>query len=210
MTNKEKFTDANSDYNVHIIGRSVLVTEAMKLHAQEKLSKIDRLHNHVMDIHVTMDIEHLQHKVVIIAKFDHFKVKAEANSTDMYASIDLAVDRLQKQLKRWKERIKEHHDKKLSSIDLDVLFFKNPYYSELEEFNAEIEEENTKQAQKLLHQPQVLGRKTIPLKELKVDEAIMKLELSKDSFLLYRSEEDRKLKVMYRRKDGNYGIIQPE
>lgn len=200
----------NSEYNITIVGKSVLVTDAMKAHAQEKLSKIEKFHNHIMHIHVKMDIEHLTHKVVIIAKFDHFKVKAEAESNDMYVSIDLAVDRLQRQLRRWKEQIQDHSQKKLSAIDLDVLFLKKPYYRELEEFNAEIEEENAKKAKSELELPHMTGRKKIPLKELTTDEAIMKLELSKDHFLLYRSEEDRKLKVMYRREDGNYGIIQPE
>lgn len=200
----------NPEYNISIVGRSVLVTDAMKLHAQEKLSKIEKFHNHIMNIQVKMDIEHLTHKVVIIAKFDHFKVKAEAESNDMYASIDLAVDRLERQLSRWKEQIQDHSQKKLSSIDLDVLFLNKPYYRELEAINIEIEEENAKQAKKKLEPPHMTGKKTIPLKELKIDEAMMKLELSKDHFLLYRSEEDRKLKVMYRRNDGNYGIIQSE
>ncbi len=200
----------NPEYNITIIGRSVLVTDAMKAHAQDKLSKIERFHNHIMNIQVKMDIEHLTHKVVIIAKFDHFKVKAEAESTDMYASIDLAIDRMQRQLRRWKEQIQSHSQKKLSTVDLDVLFFKNPYAKEIAEFNAEIEEENARKAKSKLELPHVTGRKTIPLKELSIDEAVMKLELSKDHFLLYRSEEDRKLKVMYRREDGNYGIIQPE
>lgn len=48
------------------------------------------------------------------------------------------------------------------------------------------------------------------LKELTREEALMKMELSRDAFLVYRSEEDRRLKVLYRRKDGNYGIIEPE
>lgn len=198
------------EYKIEIVGRSVLVTDAMKRHAEEKLSKIEKFHNHIMNIHVTMDITHLTHKVTIIAKFDHFKVKAEGESNDMYASIDLAVERLESQFRRWKEKIQEHHQKKLSSIDLDVLFLKKPYYRELEEFNAEIAEESAAREKRKSELPHMTSRKKIPLKDLTADEAIMKLELSKDAFLLYRSEEDRKLKVMYRRKDGDYGIIQPE
>ncbi len=199
-----------SEHKINVIGRSVLVTDAMKKHAQDKLSKIDKFHNHVMHIQITMDIEHLKHKVVIVAKFEHFKVKAEAESTDMYASIDLAVDRLQSQLRRWKDKIQDHGRKKANSVDLDVLFFSNPYVKEIEQFNAEIEAANLQAEKKRTDFPHMTKCKQIPLKELNVEEAMMKLELSKDNFLLYRSEEDRKLKVMYRRKDGNYGIIQPE
>ncbi len=198
-----------SGHVVQVIGRNVLVTPAMKQHAIDKLAKIERLQNHVMDIHVVMDIQHLDHTVSIVASFSHFKVKAEATSSDMYASIDLAVDRLQKQLTKWKDRIHSHMQKKLSVVDMEVNVLQRPY-NELDEFNADIEIQNKEEAASKVTLPKVTGKKTLPLKELTTQEAIMKMELSNDSFLIYRSEEDKKLKVIYRREDGNYGIIQPE
>ncbi len=197
-----------AEHTVHVVGRNVLVTPAMKQHAMDKIAKIERLQNQMMDIQVVMDIEHLDHMVSIVARFAHFKVKAEAKSTDMYASIDLAVDRLQKQLTRWKDRIHSHMQKKLSVVDMEVNVLQRPY-NELEEFNADIEIKNREEAKKTVSFPKITGSKTLPLKELNTEEAIMKMELSNDNFLVYRSEEDRKLKVIYRRKDGNYGIIQP-
>jgi putative sigma-54 modulation protein len=58
--------------------------------------------------------------------------------------------------------------------------------------------------------PQIIGTETKPLKMLTLDEAIMKVDLSGDNFLIFRCEEDQKLKVLYRRTDGHYGLIQPE
>lgn len=200
----------NESYTVTIVGRNVLVTEAMKRHAKEKLEKLERLHSHPMHITVTMDIEHMQHTVKILAKFDHFTAKTEAESTDMYVSIDKAVEKLQTKLRRWREKIRDHGKKQAVSVDLDVLFFSNPYRSELEEYNAEIAEINDCEGKKRFEVPHMTSCKKISLKELTAEEAMMKLDLSKDPFLLYRSEEDRKLKVMYRRNDGNFGIIQPE
>lgn len=211
MTNKSKnFEAGSSGYEIEIVGRNVLVTEAMKSYAREKLSKIDKLHNHVLHIHVTMDIEHLLHRVVIVAKLDHFKVKAHGDSNDMYASIDMAVDRFQKQLYRWKDRIQDHSQKGLSGVDLEVFLLEKAYSNELDGYNLEIEEANNKRDAKNRQLAHVVGKKKISLKELNMDEAVVKMELSNDPFLVYRSEEDHKLKVMYRRKDGNYGIIQPE
>lgn len=211
MTNKSKNFEAGSPgYDIEIVGRNVQVTEAMKTYAREKLSKIEKLHNHILQVHVTMDIEHLLHKVVIIAKLDHFKVKAHGESTDMYASVDMAVDRLQKQLYRWKDRIQDHSRKGLSGVDLEVFLLEKAYSNEIDEYNLEIEAANAKQEAKSHQLARVVGKKKISLKELNTDEAVVKMELSHDPFLVYRSEEDHKLKVMYRRKDGNYGIIQPE
>ena len=210
MTNKDKFADKDSlGYNIQVIGRNVLVTEAMKQYALDKLSKIERFQNHIMDFHVVMDIEHLEHTVSLVVKFDHFRVAAHAKSLDMYASVDLAMDRLQAQLRRWKDKMHNHSQKKRSVIDMEVGIFERPY-SEVEEFNDEIESQNAKKKSKEMGVPKVRGRKTVPLKTLNADEAIMKMELSNDQFLIYRAEEDQKLKVMYRRKDGNYGIVQPE
>ncbi len=204
MLNK-KFPEEES-YNIQINGRHVQVTDAMKQYAETKLAKIERFHNHIMDIHVTMDIQKIEHSVTLVIKFDHFKIKSHASTTDMYASIDQAVDKLQKQIRRWKEKIQEHSNKKLSAVDIKVNVVKRPF-NELDEINAEIESERMHDIEKTLTPGHIIGEKTIPLKDLLVDEAIMKMELSGDAFLLYRSQEDRKIKVIYRRDDGNYGII---
>lgn len=207
MTNPNKFPE--EDVNIQIIGRHLQVTEAMKQYAQSKLSKIERFHNHIMDIHVTMDIQNIDHSVVIIVKFDHLKVKSHAVSTDMYASIDLAVDRLQRQLRRWKGKIQDHSKKKFSSVDVKINVFQKPY-NELEEINQEIEAETDFVHEQELIPGHIIDEETIPLKTLRTDEAIMKMELSGDHFLIYRGEEDRKIKVIYRRNDGNYGVVQAE
>ena len=204
MPNKKFPEDDN--YNIQINGRHVLVTDAMKQHVQDKLAKIERFHNHIMDIHVTMDIQKIEHSVTIIVKFDHFKIKSHASSTDMYVSIDQAVDKLQKQIRRWKEKIQAHSSKKLAFTDIKVNVIKRPF-NELDEINAEIESERVHDLEKTLMPGHVIGERTIPLKELLTEEAVMKMELSGDPFLLYKCQEDRKIKVMYRTKDGNYGII---
>lgn len=211
MVDKAKFAqqDEALGYRLTIIGRNVYVTEAMKSHAFEKLSKLDKFHNHVVDLHVTLDIQKLEHSCVIILKFDHFKVKVACASTDMYASIDKAVEKLQSKIRRWKSRIQDHHKKPLSIVDMHVNVLQRPYDIS-EEINAEIEDEAKKAMMDEYRPHKVIGSDRRSLKVLTMDEAVMKMELSDDYFLIFRGEEDRKLKVIYRRSDGNYGIILPE
>lgn len=209
MAAKSKFEEEGSAYRVEIIGRNVQVTEAMKNHALAKLSKIEEFHRHIMHVHVTLDIQKLEHLCTIIAKFNHFNVKAMASSTDMYVSIDKAVHRLESKIRKWKSHIEDHQRKKLSVVDMQVNVIRRPY-DELEEINSEIEAKAISAAQAAFLPPQVMATETTPLKTLTLEEALMKIDLNGDTFLIYRSEEDRKLKVLYRRKDGNYGIIQPE
>jgi putative sigma-54 modulation protein len=209
MVDKAKFLEDEQGYRITIVGRHVFVTEAMKNYALEKLSKIDRFHNHVLDLHVTMDIQKLEHSVMIVLKFNHFKIKVGSASTDMYVSIDKAVDKLQSQLRRWKGKIQDHHKKTPSIVDLQVSILQKPY-TDLDEINDEIESANRQAELEEYRPPKIIGNETRSMKMLTAAEAVMKMELSGDGFMLFRGEEDNKLKVIYRREDGNYGIILPE
>lgn len=211
MVDISKFTEQEEalGYRLTVVGRNVYVTDAMKNHVFTQLSKIDRFHNHVVDLHVTLDIQKLEHSCVIILKFDHFKVKVSASSTDMYASIDKAIDKLKEKIRRWKDRIQDHHKKSLKVIDMQVNVLQRPY-NELEEINAEIEKENKQKVASEYRPPKIIGNDKKALKTLTSEEAIMKMELSDDPFMIFRSEEDKKLRVIYRRNDGNYGVILPE
>ncbi len=211
MVDKSKFLEQEEALGMrfNIVGRNVYVTESMKNYALDKLSKIDRFHNHIMDLHVNLDIQKLEHSCVIILKFAHLKIKVGASSTDMYATIDKAVDKLQAKIRHWKSRIQDHHKKPLSLIDMKVNVLQRPY-DPVEEINEEIENESKKEMIEEYKPSKVIGTDKRPLKILTTDEAVMKMVLSGDPFLLFRGEEDHKLKVIYRRSDGNFGIILPE
>ncbi len=211
MVDKAKFTEQEEamGLRINILGRNVYVTDAMKNHAYDKLSKIDRFHNHVMDLHVTMDIQKMEQSVVILLQLDHFRVKVSASSTDMYASIDKAVEKLQAKIRRWKSRIQDHHKKGRSAVAMQINVLQRPF-DDLEMINAAIESENLVQQIEEYRPPQIIGSDTRPLKTLTTEEAIMKMELSDDHFMLFKGIEDNKFKVIYRRKDGHYGLIFPE
>jgi len=210
MVDKNKFKEEDAlGYRVDIIGRNVQITEPIRAYIWDKLSKIERFHNHIMHMHITLEIQKLEHICAIVLKIDHTQVKCQADCTDMYASIDRAIDRLHNLMSRYKSRIQDHHKKKLSIIDMQVNVLQRPY-NEVEEINAEIEAVSVKKKIDVYKAPKIIGTETKPLKMLTVDEAVMKMDLSGNSFLLFRSEEDQKLKVLYRRTDGHYGLIQPE
>lgn len=208
MVDITKFTEQEKALGkrISILGRNVFVTDSMKDYADEKLSKIEKFHNHIMDIHVIMDVQKMEQSVVIMLHLEHFRVKVSASSTDMYASIDKAVDKLQAKIRRWKSRIQDHHKKGRSVVDMQINVLKRPF-TDVDFINEAIEIENEAERLEEYQPPQIIGTDSRPLKTLTTEEAIMKMELSDDSFMLYRCEEDQRLKVIYRRKDGNYGQI---
>ncbi len=210
MAAKDKFKEEESaGYRVDIIGRNLQITDSIRAYVWDKLSKIERFHNHIIHFHMTLEIQKLEHICTIILKIDHTQVKCQANSTDMYATIDRAIDRLKSLLARYKSRIQDHHRKKLSVIDVQVNVLERPF-NEVESINAEIDEVSAKKELEEYTSAKIIGTETRPLKMLTIDEAVMKMDLSGDDFLLFRCEEDQKLKVLYRRTDGHYGLIQPE
>ncbi|WP_068467165.1 ribosome hibernation-promoting factor, HPF/YfiA family [Candidatus Protochlamydia phocaeensis] len=208
MNRKERALEfVNEGYNIKITGRHVEITDPMKDYAIEKISKIERFMNRIIDVTVIMDIQRFDHRVEIILKAGNIKITSQASSQDMYASIDKAVDKLEAQIRRYKSKIQDHHAKGRAIIDMNVNILRRP--AEEEELDLEEEVDNATTADQL-RPHEIIKQETLPLKTLTYDEAIMKMELSNDAFLIFKNEADQKLKVIYRRKDSNYGIIEPE
>lgn len=210
MNRKEKAAALDVGYDIQVTGRNVLVTDSMKDYAIEKVSKIDRFINRVIDVTVTMDIQKIDHKVDIVMKVNHIKIRASAFTTDMYVSIDMAVDKLQTQLLRYKKKLQDHQAKGVKFIEMNVNVVEPHRMDDLNDVNDDIDDETQKKMVQSYEPHKVVDKEKKALKLLSLDEAIMKMELSQDVFLVYRSEDDRKIKVIYRRCDGNFGIIEPE
>lgn len=211
MTSKAKVEEfKDQGYNVQVTGLHVLVTEAMKNYAIERLGKLERFSDRIIDAVVTMDIQKIEHRVTIVLKVDHTKIKSGAASEDMYDAINQAVDKLQKQLKKYKSKLQDHQARSMASIDMNVNVVRPARDQEIDEINEEIEDENRRELMQRYSPHRIVAKELLSLKTLTYDEALMKMDLSQDAFLIFKSEDDHKLKVMYRRKDGNYGVIELE
>ena len=195
-------------YNVLIQGRHMQVTDALRQHAIDKLQKLERLTDKLTDIHVTLSKQREDNRADVLMHFGHFTVKVHAVTTDMYASIEKAVDKLSHLLHKYKEKIRDHHTKGHAEVAMNV-----DIYAEgeaVENFNKEIKEKEVRDLKERYQLHTVIRREKKPLKTLTRPEAIIKMELSSEPFMVFRSEEDHKLKVIYRLEDDNFGIIEPE
>lgn len=199
-----EFTD--TAWDIQVTGRNVDITDPMKNYAIEKVSKIERFMDRIIDVNVIMDIQKLQHRVEIILKAGNLKITSHAVTTDMYVSIDQAVDKLEAQILRYKSKIQDHHAKGHAELNMPVNVISA---AEIEEDLDLDEGIIDKQELNRFKPHRVIKQEMRPLKTLTYDEAVMKMELSGDMFLVFKNEADQKLKVIYRRKDDNYGIIEP-
>lgn len=195
---------ADEGYNIQITGRHVEVTDAMKNYAMEKAAKIEKFSDRIVDINIILEIQKLDRRAEIILKAGHTKIVGVGSSTDMYVSIDKAVDKIESQLRRYNKKLHDHLSKgqSLSDIEMNVNVIRAPTQAELDQEIIDLSEG------KEFHE--IVKQEKLPLKMLTMGECLMKMELSGDSFMIFKCEEDQKLKVIYRRKDENYGIIEPQ
>jgi putative sigma-54 modulation protein len=204
---KQKTFDVDG-YSVAITGKNIQVTEAIENYVMEKLSKLERFANHILDVTVVLDIQKVTHTASISMKFLHFRINVTANTEDTYSAIDKAADKLYVLIQKYKKKLQNHRHSHLADVDLNVNVFKPRHVDDLAEINDEIEKVNLEEEKKKYKFHDVVAKEQLPLKILRQDEAIMKMELSGDIFMLYKGEEDQKIKVIYRRDDDNYGIIE--
>jgi len=197
------------EYTVSVIGKNIEITKPIRDYIEDKISKIEKITNHIIEVDVRLDVQKLNHTVDILLKFSHFRVKVGAITENMYSAIDKAFERLHTKLLRWKSRIQDHHARGVSVTEMEINVLDHGR-DEVEQINEEIADANNQKLEEEYSLPTVVKKKMRPLKHLTLDEAVMKMELSDDHFMVFRSEEEQNLKVIYRRRDGSYGIISTE
>jgi putative sigma-54 modulation protein len=199
---REKFE--GKEYALELVGRHDPLTEAMKDYAIEKLEKIERYGIEIIDARIVIDHQRFLHTVEYVVLAGKIKVRVEAQDPDFYAAVDFAAKKLQTKFERYHQRLKEHHQKGVPEVELSMQVLRS---SDLTEINDEIDEANFKEMERALQPGEIVEKHRAVLKTLTLKEAVMKMDLSEDSFLVFRSEEDQKLKVLSRLEDGNYGLL---
>jgi len=205
MKKAEQFD--NEGYNISILAKHFQMTDAIRSYVLEKLAKIEKITEQIIDVAVALEARKLDFSCSILMNFIHFHIKAQASESDIYAAIDKATDRIRNLIRKYKTKLQSRRFKDLTTVDIHVNVVK-PLQDDLKIINDEIEAENAarEQAEHSLHP--VVAKETMPLKTLTQDEAVIKMEIGGEPFLIFRGEEDQKIKVIYRRADENYGIVQ--
>lgn len=205
MSKPNKF--ANEGYTLYVVGKHIEVTDALRNYVWDKLSRVERIADNIIDVHVVLDAQKLEQTCSILMNFIHFQIKVQAGTDNMYASIDKAIDRVVKLIRRYKTKLQSYRNKDLTTVDIHVNVIQ-ALKDDLSEINDEIEAESARIEEDRYKLHQVVAKETMPLKTLTQSEAIMKMEITSDPFLIFRAEEDQKIKVIYRREDNNYGLVQ--
>jgi putative sigma-54 modulation protein len=174
---------------IRVSGKNINVTEALKEKVLKKLSKFERYFESNIEAHATLSVEKNRQIIEVTIPFNGVILRGEEATEDMYTSIDNVIEKLERQMRKQKTKLERRHK------DTNIRFenWVEPNVEELKELDAKI-----------------VRSKKFAMKPMPVEEAAMQMELIGHSFFVFSNSETEEMNVIYKRKDGNYGLIEPE
>ncbi len=167
-------------------------SDHLKSYAQNKLNKLDKLLDSPAEANVVLSVEKIRHIAEIKIISGKLSINCREKTTDMYSSIDMALDKLEKQIKKNKEKIRNHRQGNRSELLERQTLSEDMSSNPLDE---------SKESQ--------IRVQNIDFKPMDVDEASMQMDLIEDNFIVFTNSRTDRVNVLYRRKDGDLGLIQP-
>ena len=172
--------------NIIVNGRHLEVTPALKTYAEKKIQRFDRYLSNISEAVVTISVEKYRHKAEVLLKVDGILIQAEGITGDVYSSIDEVAEKLERQIKKYKEKLVSHR--------------KSP-----EGKAGAMETEPAPAAEG----GKIIKNKRFELRPMSPDEAAMQMDLLDKDFFVFTNDNSGVINVIYRRRDGNFGLIEP-
>lgn len=174
---------------LNIRGEKTEITEAMKDYAKEKIGKLEKYieKNEVATCNILFKVRGPKQKIEITIPLKNCTLRVEEEGKDFYSAIDVSIDKLERQIVKNKTKLNNKKGKEKIDLVLD--------------FDIEYEEEN---------KDEIVKRKTVELKPMDEEEAILQMELLNHDFYMFKNIETNKIAVVYKRKHNDYGIMEEE
>jgi len=171
--------------------RHMEASEPLRTYVQERTARLSRYIDRPMESQVTLTVQKFRHKAEVVINADGIRIAGEESHEDMYAAIDLVMDKIERQVKKYKEKIRKHKP----SQGKEIRWRREIYGQDSFEDDRE---------------PIVVRTENYYVKPMSVDEAAMQMDLTENEFLVFNNASTQMVNVIYRRKDGNYGLIVPQ
>ena len=173
--------------NYMISGKNIDVTEGLKQAVYDKLGRLEKFFNEDTNAQVTFPVEKERQKIEVTIPMKGHIIRAEQVSDDMYVSIDMVVEIIERQVTRYKKRIIDQEQ--------DAAFFQNQFLEEEDDSEDDIS---------------IIRSKRFAVKPMYPEDACVQMELLGHSFYVFRNAETDEVNVVYKRKGNTYGLIEPE
>ena len=163
-------------------------SDHLKSYVGDKLDRFDKFLDNPAEANVVLAVEKFRHIAEIKIAGDRLSINGKEETNDMYSAIDMVLDKLEKQIKKNKEKIKERRSTSKNRNRSMLETAENPPYDDS------------------VRQVKI---RNIEYKPMDIEEAVLQMDLIEDNFLVFTNARSDQINVLYRRKDGHYGLIQP-
>ena len=169
-----------------IVGKNIDLTEGLKSAVEDKIGKLERYFTPDTEVHVTLSVEKDRQKIEVTIPLKGNVIRSEQVSNDMYVSIDLVEEVIERQLRKYKQKLVDRHQD-------------GSFKREFLEYEAEDTDDI-----------RIVRTKQFDIKPMYPEDACVQMELLGHSFYVFRNAENDQVNVVYKRKGGTYGMIEPE
>ncbi len=169
--------------NIIVTGRQIEVTPVLRNYAEEKISKFERYLSNITEAIVTLSVQKYRHKAEVLLKANGVMIQAEGVTGEIYSAIDDVSEKLERQVKKFKEKMVSHRRG--------------------EKAEAGSTDSSASEA------PSIIKRKRFEMKPMSPDEAAMQMDLMDKDFFIFTNDQSGDINVIYKRDDGNFGLIEP-
>jgi putative sigma-54 modulation protein len=199
----------NANPPIQVTGRHVSVTEAMKEYCRRKVSTLHLDYPKIIEVQVILDVQKYRHQAeVILHCSNHITLEASATSNDMYASIDQVVLRIARQMRKCKTRLmRNHRPGRQQGREIAQNAARWQWLGKRAVVDGALVEEFQREAE--VERPELIQTEKYPVKPMSPEEAVLQMEFSKKQFLVFLNAKTEKVSVLYRRKHGDFGLIEP-
>lgn len=184
---------------MNITFRHIDPIDSLKNYAREKVERVNKYLDQAPEATVVLSLERHLHHADISIHSGTYVLRGREKSEDMYASIDLAMDKIERQLKRYKEKLKGHHGRERVHHRhelVEQLKIRHQVFEATAEPTAEVDAVKVVKTNEFLTKP------------MSVDEAVMQMDLMNNGFLVFTNSTTMEMNVVYHRKDGTIGLIE--
>ncbi|MCB8816214.1 ribosome hibernation-promoting factor, HPF/YfiA family [Desulfosporosinus shakirovi] len=174
--------------NINIRGKHIELTDALKEYVMKRVGKLAKYSDEFMDVQVTLLVERDRHRVEVTAPLNGMILRGEEETEDMYSSIDMVVEKLERQIDKYRTRINKRMRSKV------------------------LKDHDPKQQIAMSDEPseEIVRNKKFSAKPMSVEEAIMQMNLVGHTFFVFTNAESQEMNVVYLRNNGDYGLLQPQ
>ena len=202
----------NANPPIQVTGRHVSVTDPMKEYCRRRLASLHLDYPKIIEVQIIMDVQKYRHTAeVVLHCSNHITLEATAVSDDMYASVDEVVDKIGRQMRKYKTRLmRKHRPRKDTIRHLEEKVLRWEWANGSGEgLSSDALAKLEPDSETHPVEPSVIHSEKYPVKPMFIDEAVLQIEMSSKQFLVFLNAKTERVNVIYRRKDGEFGLIEP-